>query len=192
MSGDWLFRREDLDLGEYLRQLDAEIEPHIRQHVNKGDLVKTDEEIADRQMVQAIVGGLNVDFDNPTKEVVEQRVVVFDGYGGRFEVDGVCATRSFRFTGDRGLFERRPTSVASSIRGEIRGNSIIIAAEGQKEDAARLKQQLDSQETTLRECVAKSAAQVETHNEALKAKIMQAVAKRRKHLGELDTLKDRI
>ncbi len=187
MFGDWLFRTGDL--GDYLRQQDAAIEPHIRQHVHKGDLVRTDEEIADQQLVQALVEPLKVDFEHPTKKVAERRINLPDGFGGWDEVDGVCATRAFSFTGDSSLFRLRPNQFSSGPRGEVRGNSVVVGAVG-RNDPASLKQELDRQEAALREYVGNSNSQVASHNATLKSKIMEAVARRRRQLGELDKLKD--
>jgi hypothetical protein len=83
----------------------------------------------------------------------------------------------------------KPSRWSNPPRGEVRGNSVIVGAEG-RNDPASLKQELDRQEAALREYVGNSTSQVASHNAALKPKIMDAVARRRNQLSELDKLKD--
>lgn len=188
--GNALFLDRDLD--SYLRAQVGAVDNHVRQHVSKADLVNTDAEIAQRLLPAARVEPLQVDFDNPQKDVSETRVQVRDHFSGTVVIDGVRATRSFAFTGDPGLFRLRTNPYSSVLpHGEIRNGRVVIGME-YRNDPETLKREIDSQERILREYVGYSKTQVDTHNHQLEALLTAAVARRRQTLAGVDALKDLI
>ncbi|ESY35299.1 hypothetical protein X747_28770 [Mesorhizobium sp. LNJC384A00] len=188
--GDALFRNNDLD--NYLRAQVGAVDEHVRNTVSKTDLGKTDSEIAQQHLPGARVEPLQVDFENPQKDVSEARVSVHDVFDGAVTIDGVRATRSFAFTGDPALFSLKTNPYSSVLpHGLVRGNRIVIGMEG-RNDVETLKREIDSQEKTLREYVGRSKAQVDAHNAKLEALLVEAIARRRKSLVDIDALKDRI
>lgn len=188
--GDALFRNNDLD--GYLRAQVGAIEEHVRGTVSKADLGMTDAEIAQQHLPGARVEPLQVDFENPQKDVSEARVRVRHVFDGEVTIDGVRATRSFAFTGDQGLFLLRTNPYSSVLPyGLVRGGRIVIGMEG-RNDAETLKREIDRQEKILREYVGYSRAQVDAHNAKLEALLIEAIARRRQTLGSIDALKDRI
>lgn len=78
--GDALFRNNDLD--NYLRAQVGAVDEHVRKTVSKTDLGKTDSEIAQQHLPSARVEPLQVDFENPQKDVSEARVRVHDVFDG--------------------------------------------------------------------------------------------------------------
>jgi hypothetical protein len=188
--GEALFRTNDLD--SYLRAQVGAVDNHVRDHVTKADLAKTDAEIAQALLPGARVEKLQVDFEHPQKDVREARVQVHDVFDGRVTIDGVRATRSFAFTGDPGLFQLRTNPWSTSLpHGEVRGGRITIGMEG-RNDAETLKREIDREEKTLREYVERSGAQIDAHNAQLEGLLTAAIARRRQTLAGIDALKDQI
>ncbi|UCI05680.1 hypothetical protein [Mesorhizobium sp. B1-1-8] len=188
--GEALFRKNDLD--NYLRAQVGAIDEHVRKNVTKADLGKTDAEITQQHLPGARVEPLQVDFENPQKDVSETRVQVHDVFDGAVMIDGVRATRSFAFTGEPALFSLKTNPYSSVLpHGLVTGGRIVIGMEG-RNDAETLKREIDSQEQTLRVYVGYSKAQVDAHNAKLEALLTDAIARRRKALDAIDALKDRI
>ncbi|MER8512929.1 hypothetical protein NKH47_08245 [Mesorhizobium sp. M1060] len=188
--GSALFLKNDLD--NYLRAQVGAVGEHVRKTVSKADLSKTDAEIAQQHLPAARVEPLQVDFENPQKDVSEARVRVNDVFDGAVTIDGVRATRSFAFTGDQDLFSLRTNPYSSVLpHGLVRDGRIVIGMEG-RNDAETLKREIDRQEQILREYVGNSKAQVDAHNARLEALLTAAIAHRRQTLVGIDALKDRI
>ncbi|MCW2318849.1 hypothetical protein M2322_004418 [Rhodoblastus acidophilus] len=187
MFGEALFRKSELS--DYLRQQAASIEQHVGKNVREADLSEPDEMIVSKLLEQAVVSPLHVDFENPTKDAQEHPLLVSDGFGGTVKINGVRATRAFAFTGDKNLFELRPNRWGDYPRGELRRNLVVVGVEG-RPDAELLKQEMDRQETALREYVSNSTAEINVHNEALAGKILDAVKRRRAQLSKIENLKD--
>jgi hypothetical protein len=188
--GNPLFRKNDLD--SYLRAQLGAIDEHVRKSVGKNDLARSDAEIAQSLMAEAQVTPLIVDFENPMKAAREARVQVNDMFNGRVTIDGVCATRSFSFTGDRGLFDLRTNPYSSVLPyGDINGGRVTIGMEGRNEPET-LKQEIDRQENILREYVGYAKAQVDAHNAKLEGMLVDAIARRRAHLASIDDLANKI
>ena len=185
--GEALFRKADLSA--YLRQQVDAIGPHVRHNVNSGDLAKTDEELAAAMLPQALVAPIVIDFNNPTKDVVEAQVTVNDLFSGRVQVSGVRVTKSFTFEGDRRLLDMRPSGWSNSPRATVGGNRIILGYEGRNEPQT-IKDELEREESSLREYVATSTRDIEAHNAKLPAMLKEAVAARRKQLIDIDNLKN--
>ena len=185
MFGEPLFR--SADLSAYLHEQNAQIERHVRQSVQQSDLSKTDEEIAEQLLIQLRVDGLVVDFDHP-KSCVKEKIVTVLNDDQPVETGGVMVTYSFKFTGQRDLFKMRGTLFSTTPRGEVSNDVIVVGFEG-KDDHGRIKQELDKQTEALRACVADSSTQIEIHNAALKAKLLEAVARRRRELDNVEALK---
>ncbi|MGX5806039.1 hypothetical protein ACWGS9_33240 [Bradyrhizobium sp. Arg314] len=188
--GEALFRKNGLD--NYLRAQVGAVEEHVRKNVTKVDLSKTDAEITRQHLPNARVEPLQVDFENPQKDVSEARVRVHDGFDGAVIIDGVRATRSFAFTGEPALFSLKTNPYSSVLPyGLITGGRIVIGMEG-RNDAETLKRDIDRQEQILREYVGYSKAQVDAHNAQLETLLTEAIARRRKALDAIDALKGRI
>ena len=189
--GEALFRNSSLS--DYLRGQVSAIDNHVRNSLNKSDLSKTDAEIVDQMLAQARVAPLAVDFDHPEKDVREARIQVGDVFGGRGMVDGVIATRRYRFTGQAELFGMRPSSWSTMLPyGRVEFDHVVIGWSGRGDDAEAIKTELDSQEKTLREYVGNSVRQIEEHNQQLQGLLAQAVANRRQQLQGLDDLKGKL
>jgi hypothetical protein len=138
---------------------------------------------------EAAIAPLEVDFDNPLKDVQAARVRVHD-WGREIEIDGVRATRSYPFSGDAGLFDLKPNQYWSMLpRGYVSGRSIVVGIEG-RNDPEMLKRELEQQEKLLRDYVASQKAQIEAHNRELTLHIAEHVARRRQHLDSVSALKD--
>ena len=188
--GDVLFLKPDLD--SYLRAQVGAVDEHVRSHVGKADLGKSDADLAAQLLPAALVDPLVVDFDHPQKDVSEVRVRVRDPFMGDVEIDGVRAVRSFGFTGDPGLFQLRTNPFSTVFPyGVVGGGRVTIGIEGRNEPEA-LKQEIDRQEKLLRDYVGRSLAQVDKHNRSLGALLGEAVSRRRKTLAGLDDLRNKI
>lgn len=187
LIGEPLFRQGDL--GEYLRQQVAAIEPYVSKNVTSSDLERSDVEIAEALLREAKIDPLVIDFDNPSRNVEEARVRVHDMFDGVVEIDGVRATKAFRFTGESDLFRFRPNRWSNSPHGVIRNGQVVIGIEG-RNDADAIKGEIDRQESSLREHAENSSAQVAEHNAALEQQLIEAVARRRDRLGGIEKLRD--
>jgi hypothetical protein len=188
MFGQPLFR--DSDLATYLRQREALIEARLTKQLDVKDLGRSEAEVVAEQLHQALLKPLRVDFDNPVNETARGRITTADNFYDRAEIDGVRVTRSFDFTGEIALFGMRPGRWSDAARGEILDANVAIGAEGSA-DVEGLRLELDRQETILREYVANSTDQVESHNAALEAKIAESVARRLEHLNEVERFRRR-
>lgn len=190
LVGGPLFLNADLD--SYLRAQVAAIDEHVRTHVSTLHLEKTDIEIAEGLLPGACVAPLIVDFDHPQKDVREARTQINDAFHGRISIDGVRATRTFAFTGDSHLFHARTNPWSTTVpHGEIRGGSITIGVEG-RNDPDTLRGELDRQEHLLRDCIENSRKQIERHNNDLKSLLTDAIARRRKTLEDIESLRNKI
>ncbi|WP_378946648.1 hypothetical protein [Mesorhizobium sp. ANAO-SY3R2] len=164
----------------------------MRQMIAKADLVKTDAEIVQLLLPGACVEPLEIDFDRAEKNVREVRVTVNDAFHGQVQIDGVRATRSFPFRGDRMLFTLRPNQWSSAIPyAEVGQASITIGIEG-RNNAETIKQELDRQQKILGEYTEWSTTLINQHNARLEGLLAAAVARRREHLASLEDLKSRI
>jgi len=189
--GDALFAERDLD--NYLRGQKAAVDGHVRKHVQSKELQTSDDmTIVKRLLPDGLVAGLDVDFDNPVKDLKEARVTVRDHFHGNVEINGVRATRSFAFKGDQRLFSLLTNPYSMSLpHGRVVGNRIEIGMEG-RPDAETLKREIDRNEQLLREFVAWSTHQVEEHNRQLEGLLTKAVAARRAELDRFSDLKNSI
>lgn len=186
--GNPLFVRGSLS--SYLSHQDDALRPFVEKFLSSH---------SDRQddaLVQAILGEariepLTVSFDQVTKDAKSAKISMRD-YGRDIEFDGVCVTRSYPFTGEPDLFELRPNTFTSVIPyGVVERHTVTIGLED-RNDPPTLKAELDRQEQLLKEYVDWQRPTIDAHNAALKQKIERLVADRRKHLEDVENLKDLI
>jgi hypothetical protein len=189
MTGDPLFRDGDLD--NYLRsQVDA-IDEHVRKKVQLNNLMKNNDDIVNALLPEARVGALEVDFDNPSRDVKDVQVEVADQFrGGRVRISGVCATKAFPYKGNRSLFKLRPNSFTSRLPyATITASHVILTYEGPSNEEA-IKRDIGDQEVTLKFYVDASYRQVAEHDAALSEYLLKAVILRRTQLNEVAKIKD--
>ncbi|MDL2409956.1 hypothetical protein PY650_30940 [Rhizobium calliandrae] len=186
--GDPLFW--DRSLGSYLDAQVGAVDNHVRQHMTSAHLEMDDDAIVAMMLPGGKVGSLNVDFDNPDRDVKEQQVRVRDHFRGEVVIDGVRVTKSFRFSGDRAVFTLRPSSFDTSPpHGYVRDGYVTLGYEGHN-DPETIKRLIAEQEAQLRKYVGQSKVEVDAHDARLPVLLKAAVERRRKALTEIEMLKD--
>jgi hypothetical protein len=153
----------------------------------------TDEQFALGIAKEFALKALSVDFDNPRKNAVRQRVVVSD-FGRPIEVVGIRSTYRFEFEGDESLLYLRPSTFGSQLpRAEIQGSSITIAFDSRdSEDPENVKRELEKTRDLLRENLSNQAKQIAQHNQELIEHVGPRVEARRRSIERLKNFQDAI
>jgi len=189
MKGQPLFH--DGDLSHYLRGETQEIEAYVRKKLGEGDLAKSDEEIVADLLPGARVGAIEVNFDDPVRNVAEAQVEVADQFrGGRIKVAGIRVTKAFPYKGQQLLFKLQPNSYTARLPyADVTRTHVVLIYEGRSDEEA-VKREIAEMEGILKFYVDASYRQVETHDASIPALLMDAVKRRRAHLGEVSKIKD--
>jgi hypothetical protein len=181
----------DGELSEVLRRHIATLDSLVERRYQGAHETLSDEQIAVGIADEAAFKPLSVDFDNPQKDAVAQRVKVLD-YNRPIEVDGVRATYRFNFVGDAGLFYLQPNSFGSQLpRAEVQGSSIMIAFDGSNSSEPEgVKRELERQRDLLKEYLSNQEKQIVQHNQELVQHVRTLVEARRRSLEGLKKLQE--
>lgn len=179
----------DHDLDAVLRNQTSKLS-HLVEHRYQGprdDL--EDAAIAQGIANEARVSPLQIDFENPEKKAVSEKVSVRD-FGQDIVIDGVRATYRFKFTGDPTLFSLKPNTYTSMLPyGSVENGFITIGITGAN-NPDRLKQELERQVQLLKDYVGYQSRQIEEYNRQLPQMVLPLIEARRLSLDALNRLRD--
>lgn len=191
--GELLFyRRDQVDLDTILRAQAEQLRTKIDALPDRTFQEKTDQEIANELAVSEAIAPLVVDFDKAQAAVSEVQLEVHDRFGfdrGPVRVAGLRATKTIPFTGDRDLWRLRTNPYnMNPPRGDVKGESVVIAIEVPAQQADEAKRYIDDTIAALPEYLERSRAQVEAHNARIAATAMPLLQGRRGRLGQASDL----
>jgi hypothetical protein len=178
-------------LSDYLQGQERALAPYVDKILAGQGAVADDAALIAGIVEKAAIAPLAVAFEKVEKDVQPAKVRVRD-YGRDIEIDGVRATYTFPFTGEPELFRLQPNTFTSVIPyGTVDRGTITLGIEG-RNDPESIKREIKNQEELLRSYVDWQRKQIEDHNNALRPRVEQLVAARRKHLEGVARLKDMI
>jgi hypothetical protein len=184
------------------RGLSDALEGHKRSIINKikgiTDLDQLTDAFCQRLVKEALIAPLVLHFDQMTKQTRTEQIdgSLFPGdfcveHGSRYPKTVVRIL--VPFSGERDLIQYSPSTAGLTFpRGEVSGNKIQfdILMWGYADDASRVKEQLQSDLSSLETCAANVSQQVVAFNEALVPQIKAAFASKLEELTKQHAIFD--
>lgn len=178
----------DRELSDYLRHSLSRIPAFVENRYQGPREDVTDEQFAKGIAAELKVVPLDVDFDNPVKDVKSARIRVRD-FGREIETDGVRATISFPFSGIGDLFWLKPNSYSTVLpHGEVSGGRVTVGFHGPNVPET-VKAEVERQISLLRQYLDNQRHQIEAHNQSLWQQVLPYIQQRKLALEGLDQLK---
>jgi hypothetical protein len=189
--GDLLFvRRDRVDLDAVLRhRAEAKVRELVDGLSESAFANQTDEQLAQEVYKYAQLMPLRVDFDKATAAVKEVPFETNSVFGERLRVKGLRATKTIPFTGDADLWHllTNPHDM-NPPHGAVSGQTVVIGIDVREQEGDQANSYISDTVARIKTYVERQAAQIETYNKALPARIKPIIQQRRSRLSSATDL----
>jgi hypothetical protein len=191
--GDILFMRQGGgDVGDLIRYVERQLSQHVDQYDEHRFDNQTDEEVVRALARELSIEPIALGYDTADKKVEETQVTVRDPFHGTVEVSGLRVTKTFRFTGDQGLWNWGTGQWGSMMpRGEVHGGSITIGMEVRQSEGEAAASHINSTVEQIKHYLAQQKAALDPFNEALPGRLLPLVQARRERRDSAQSLLDK-
>lgn len=184
--GDLLFfRRDGVDLDAVLRhRADVKVREWVDAIPESAFANQTDEQLTQEVYKKANLMPLDVAFDKATAGVAEVSFETNNIFGDRARVKGLRATKSIPFAGEPDLWHllTNPHDM-NPPHGSVNGQTVVIGMDVREQEGEQAKAHINDTIARIKTYLDRQAAQLDTFNKGVSARIKTVVHQRRARLG---------